>query len=186
MEAVKAMQKHFDPVEDIIRSYGGSTDSLISILQDVQSEYNYLPEYALRHVAMGLGLPLIQVFGVATFFKAFSLKPRGKHQCSVCLGTACHVRGAPRVLESMEKELGIRSGDTTEDMELTLESVNCLGACALGPIMVVDGKYNGHMNAGKAEKMLAKYTKTSKRKKDEKVKVPSSTRKTNSKSRQAA
>jgi NADH-quinone oxidoreductase subunit E len=157
MEAVRAVVRDTDPVEHIIRSYGGSPDSLISILQDVQSEYNYLPEYALRQVAKGLGLPIIQVYGVATFFKALSLKPRGKHQCSVCLGTACHVRGAPRVIEAMERRLGIKTGETTKDMEFTLESVNCLGACALGPIVVVDGKYNGHMNAGKAEKMLAKY-----------------------------
>ncbi len=186
MEALKMMAKYRDPVEDIIRSYGGSTDSLISILQDVQSEYNYLPEYALRHVANGLGLPLIQVYGVATFFKAFSLKPRGKHQCSVCLGTACHVRGAPRVLEAMERRLGISAGETTEDMQFTLESVNCLGACALGPIVVVDGKYNGHMNAGKAEKMLAKYKDSPRRKKDEKVKVTISSRKTKCTSRKAA
>jgi len=186
MEALRVVEKYQDPVEDIIRSYGGSTDSLISILQDVQSEYHYLPEYAIRRVAKGLGLPLIQVYGVATFFKALSLKPRGKHQCSVCLGTACHVRGAPRVLEAIERRLGIKCGETTEDMEFTLESVNCLGACALGPIVVVDGIYKGHMNAGKAEKMLAKYKKSPRRKKHEKVKVSSSTRKTKSKSRKAA
>jgi NADH-quinone oxidoreductase subunit E len=186
MEAVKAAEKDTDPLEDIIRSYGGNPDSLISILQDVQSEYHYLPEPAVRRVASTLGLPLIQVYGVATFFKALSLKPRGKHQCSVCLGTACHVRGAPRVLEVMERRLGITTGETTPDMELTLESVNCLGACALGPIVVVDGKYNGHMDVGKAKRVMAKYEKTPRRRKDEKVKVSSSDGKTKKPSRQAA
>ena len=165
MKAMKTIETNIERIDSIIGSYGGGPDSLISILQDVQSEYHYLPEDALRQVARRLGLPLIQVYGVATFFKAFSLKPRGKHQCSVCLGTACHVRGAPSVIEAMERRLGIKTGETTKDMEFTLESVNCLGACALGPIMVVDGKYNGHMTAGKVKRALAKHKKSSRRKK---------------------
>ena len=143
-------------IEEIIKKYD-STDSLISILQDIQSEYQYLPEEAIKLVSQKMELPLIQVFGVASFFKAFSLQPRGKHTIQVCLGTACHVRGANSVLEELERRLGIKSGQTTEDRKFTLESVNCLGACALGPVVMVDGKYFGQMNAGKVEKMLAQY-----------------------------
>jgi len=173
MKTMEVMEKNHDRIEDIIMSYGGSPDLLISILQDVQSECHYLPEYALRQVARSLDLPLIQVYGVATFFKAFSLKPRGKHLVNVCLGTACHVRGAPAVLEEMGRQLGIKSGETTEDMQFTLESVNCLGACALGPIVVVDGEYHGQMNASKVRKTIAKYKKAPRHKKDDKAKVSS-------------
>lgn len=186
MQAVRAVENVVDPVEDIIRSYGGNPDSLISILQDVQSEYHYLPEQAIRQVADSVGLPLIQVYGVATFFKAFSLTPRGKHQCSVCVGTACHVRGAPRVLEAMERRWGIAAGETTPDMQFTLESVNCLGACALGPIVVVDGQYNANMNVKKAERLMAKYEESPRRKTNGKVRVSSSPRKTKSTSCHAA
>ena len=138
-------------IEEIIRKYDSNRDSLISILQDAQSEYRYLPESIIKLVARKLGLPLIQVYGVATFFKAFSLKPRGKHLLSVCLGTACHVRGAPAVLDEVERELCIKPGETSKDMQFTLETVNCLGACALGPIVVVDGEYHGHIVPGKVQ-----------------------------------
>jgi NADH-quinone oxidoreductase subunit E len=146
----------------IVSKYGGGRDSLISMLQDVQAEYRYLPEEAIRHVASRLDLPVIQVFGVATFFKAFSMKPRGKHLVSVCLGTACHVRGAPSVLDEAQRQLGIGPGETSEDMQFTLETVNCLGACALGPIVVIDGEYFGQMTAGKVKGILKKFRKASK------------------------
>jgi len=151
-----------EKVEEIIREYDSSRDSLISILQDVQSEYRYLPESMLKLVARKLGLPLIQVYGVATFFKAFSLKPRGKHLLSVCLGTACHVRGAPAVLDEVERKLCIEPGETSEDMQFTLETVNCLGACALGPIMVMDGEYHGQMVPGKVQATINRYKKSPK------------------------
>ncbi|MCX6000112.1 MAG: NAD(P)H-dependent oxidoreductase subunit E [Chloroflexi bacterium] len=149
-------------VAAIVNEYGCSRDSLVSILQDVQAEYRYLPEDALRMVALHLNLPLIQVYGVATFFRAFSLEPRGKHLVTVCLGTACHVRGAPAVLDEAKRELGVGAGETTSDMRFTLESVNCLGACALGPIMVIDGQYNGEVSPGKVKKILKTYTKAPK------------------------
>jgi len=145
-----------EKVKTIVDKYNGKHDSVIAILQDVQSEYHYLPEHALRVVASELGLPLIQICGVATFFKAFSLKPRGEHTVTVCLGTACHVRGAPAVLDEAKRQLGIEPGNTTDDMRFTLETVNCLGACALGPIMVIDGKYHGQMSPRKAKKVLKK------------------------------
>lgn len=144
-------------VEPIIEGYNCDQGMLISILQDIQAEYNYLPKETLIHVAEKLDIPLIQVYRVATFFKAFSLKPRGKHLINVCLGTACHVRNAVRVKEKIERELGIKAGDTTDDLNFTLETVNCLGACALGPIVVVDEEYHGQMNTVKVDKVLAKY-----------------------------
>ena len=153
-ERIRTMEHHKRFINAVIKRYGGS-DSLISILQDIQSEFRYLPEEAIRQVAKGLALPLIQVYAVASFFKAFSLEPRGKHSIQVCLGTACHVRGAPAVLDELERELGIKAGHTTDDMQFTLVTVNCLGACALGPIVVLDEKYYGQMTAGKVKKMLA-------------------------------
>jgi NADH-quinone oxidoreductase subunit E len=153
---------HEEKIGEIIREYDSSRDSLISILQDVQSEYRYLPESILKLVARKLGLPLIQIYGVATFFKAFSLKPRGKHLLSVCLGTACHVRGAPAILDEVERKLCIEPGETSEDMQFTLETVNCLGACALGPIMVMDGEYHGQMVPGKVQATINRYKKSPK------------------------
>jgi len=150
------MKSDDERVATIVSKYGGNHDSLVSILQDIQSEYHYLPEETLRAVAGQLGLSLIQVYGVATFFKAFSLKPRGEHIVSVCLGTACHVRGAPAVLDEVERQVCIEPGETTEDMRFTLETVNCLGACALGPIVVIDGKYHGQMSPGKVKKVIRK------------------------------
>ena len=130
---------------------------LVSILQDIQAEYNYLPKEAIIQVSQGLDVALSQVYSVATFFKAFSLKPRGRHLINVCLGTACHVRGAVRILEEVERELGINSGGTTQDFKYTLETVNCVGACALGPIVIVDGNYSGQMKSNKVKPLLASY-----------------------------
>ena len=130
---------------------------LVSILQDVQAELHYLPEDALKEVSQGLELPLTQVYSVATFFKAFSLKPRGRHLVNICMGTACHVRGSVGILEKLEQELGILPGETTRDYRFTLETVNCVGACALGPIVMVDGKYHGQMTADKVDAVLKGY-----------------------------
>jgi len=130
---------------------------LVAILQDVQSEFYYLPEDAIEEVSRGLGVPLTQVYSVATFFKAFSLKPRGRHLINVCLGTACHVRGAVRILDKMGRDLNVKPGDTTEDLRFTLERVNCVGACALGPIMLINGKYHGQMSTDKVDSVLKDY-----------------------------
>lgn len=131
---------------------------LISVLEDIQEHYNYLPEEVLPEVSKKLKIPLRDVYGVATFYNAFRLKPCGKHIISVCLGTACHVRGGRRVAEKLENCLNIKAGENTEDMQFTLETVNCLGACALGPVMVVDGKYYGNMTPAKVESILKNYT----------------------------
>lgn len=134
------------------RKHGG----LISILEDVQAKCGYLPEDALRTVADVTGRSLTDVYGVATFYKFFSLTPRGKHLVSVCLGTACHVRRAPAIAKEFERQLGIRRGETTSDREFTLETVNCLGACALGPIVVVDGHYFSKVRPGKVREILGR------------------------------
>ena len=146
-----------EKVDEILERYQRYEDFLVSILQDIQAEYNYLPKEALLEVSQGLGVPLTQVYSVATFFKAFSLKPRGRHLINVCLGTACHVRGAVRVLEAIERELGIKPGETTEDLSYTLETVNCVGACALGPIVIVDGETVGGMKTDKVKPLLENY-----------------------------
>jgi NADH-quinone oxidoreductase subunit E len=141
-------------VEPILDRYQRDQGLLVSVLQDIQAEYNYLPKEALVQVSQGLDIPLSQVYSVATFFKAFSLKPRGRHLINVCLGTACHVRGAVRILEEIERELNIKPRETTEDFKYTLETVNCVGACALGPIVIVDGKYSGQMKSNKVKPLL--------------------------------
>jgi NADH-quinone oxidoreductase subunit E len=133
------------PVTRITEKHGKDRSTLISVLQDVHAAYNYLPEESLEIVSRELDVPLSKVYGVATFFKAFSFTPRGRHVASVCLGTACHVRGGTPVAEEFERRLGIRTGDTTLDGQFTLETVNCLGCCAIGPVVVVDGKYRGHV-----------------------------------------
>ena len=145
-------------VTSILAHYRGDRGLLVSILQDIQAEYNYLPKEALTQISQDLDVPLSQVYSVATFFKAFSLTPRGRHLINVCLGTACHVRGAVRVLEAIERELGIKTGGTTEDLKYTLETVNCVGACALGPIVVIDGKHSGQMKADKVKLLLESYS----------------------------
>jgi len=115
--------------------------ALIPMLEEIQAKYGYLPQEALSQLASETGHSLVDIYGVATFYKAFSLKPRGRHLISVCLGTACHVRGGPAIAQEVERMLDIKAGETTQDKEFTLETVNCLGACALGPVVVVDGHY---------------------------------------------
>ncbi len=145
-----------EQIHSILEKHRGSRGSLISILEEVQAKYGYLPEDALRSVADEAGLSLVDVYGVATFYKSFSLKPRGKHLVSLCQGTACHVYGSARIVKEFERQLGVVAGETTADKEITLETVNCLGACALGPIVVVDGHYFTHVSSSKVEKILEK------------------------------
>jgi NADH-quinone oxidoreductase subunit E len=144
-------------VESILDRHQRDRGMLVAILQDTQAEYNYLPKEALVQVSQGLDIPLTQVYSVASFFKAFSLKPRGRHLINVCLGTACHVRGAVRILDEIERRLGIKAGGTTKDLKYTLETVNCVGACALGPIVIVDGNYSGQMKTDKVKNLLESY-----------------------------
>ena len=132
----------------------GELRGLISTLERIQARYNYLPEEALRQVAAETGRSLVDIYGVATFYRAFSLRPRGRHLVSVCLGTACHVRGGPAIAEEAERRLGICAGETTPDKEFTLETVNCLGACALGPVVVVDGIYHSKVRKSEVKRIL--------------------------------
>jgi len=141
-------------VKSVLDRYQRDRGMLVAILQDIQAEYNYLPKETLVEVGQGLDIPLTQVYSVASFFKAFSLKPRGRHLINVCLGTACHVRGAVRILDEIERRLGIKAGETTKDLKYTLETVNCVGACALGPIVIIDGEYSGQMKTDKVKNLL--------------------------------
>jgi NADH:ubiquinone oxidoreductase subunit E len=140
----------------VVDKYHGRKRSLIPILQDLQEHYRWLPPEVLNEVAGRLGLSPAHVWSVATFYRSFSLEPRGRHICTVCLGTACHVRGATMVLEHFERKLGVPAGHTSADGEYTLERVNCLGACALAPLVVVDGEYHGQMTETKANEVLKK------------------------------
>ena len=132
----------------------GTGASLISVLDEIQAQYHYLPREAMILVSEWLGVPLSQVYSVATFYHAFSLVPRGKHKICVCTGTACHVRGAVQVLDRLETRLGVGAGETTRDRQFTLETVNCLGCCALGPVVVLDDEYEGQMTTKKVDKLL--------------------------------
>ncbi len=134
-------------VDECINIHG---NFLVPILQDIQEKHNYLPEELLRILAEKLEIPLRDIYGVATFYRSFSLTPKGKHIITVCLGTACHVRGGARIVDTLSDELGIKSGETTKDLQFTLETVNCLGCCAIGPIVVVDGEYYGEMGTSEA------------------------------------
>ena len=144
-------------LDEIITANGNTRTGAIPILQEIQANFNYLPEEILRYVSKKLDMPLIDLYGIASFYHSFSLKPRGKHLVQVCLGTACHVRGAHRVLDEMKRKLHIEPDDTTEDKQFTLKTVNCLGACALGPIVVVDDDYHGNTRVQKVNSILAKY-----------------------------
>ncbi len=154
----------FKNIDKILKNRKKSSYDLIEVLQDVQENYSYLPEDILRTVSEKLEVPLIEIFRVANFYKAFTLKPRGEHLLTACMGTACHVRGAPKFLDEVLGQLNIRPGETTEDGEFTVETVNCLGACALGPIVVLDGKYYDHMTSRKLRDLIQKVLKKSKKK----------------------
>jgi NADH:ubiquinone oxidoreductase subunit E len=150
-EEVAAMHER---VDEIIASYQAKQTALIMILQEVQQEFFYLPRPALERISRRMDLALSQIFGVATFYKAFSLEPRGRNHVCVCTGTACHVRNSRSILEKLERDLKVARGCTTADREFTLETVNCVGACALGPVVVVNEKYYGHLTVSDVDKMI--------------------------------
>ncbi|TAL71040.1 MAG: hypothetical protein EPN82_00025 [Bacteroidetes bacterium] len=143
-----------DAVLKIVEKHNSEGDGIISILEDIQSKYSYLPENALKTVAEKTGKSLVDIYGVATFYRYFSLKPKGKHLINCCLGTACHVRGGQTIADEFQKQLKISPGDTTSDREFTFETVNCLGACALGPVTVVDGHYFSKVKTTKVKQIL--------------------------------
>lgn len=144
-----------EEIKRIVQRHCGRRPATVQILREIQATYGYLPESALRTVAKESGQSLVDVYAVATFYHAFRLKPKGKHEIRVCLGTACHVHGGSRVVEEFERRLGIRAGETTPDGQFSLSTVNCLGACALGPIVVVDGQYSSKVKATDVRRILA-------------------------------
>ena len=146
------------PIADEIMAHYNYRDSaLIAILQDIQKRFNYLPQGLLRYIALRMEVPLTRVYGISTFYKAFSLKPRGKHLIDVCLGTACHVRGGMNILERLERELGIKNGETTYDEKFSLKSVRCVGCCGLAPVVVIDDEFHGKLNQEMIPKILGNY-----------------------------
>ncbi|KPK64384.1 hypothetical protein AMJ83_02930 [candidate division WOR_3 bacterium SM23_42] len=146
-------------IDKVLKKYDYKSSRIIQILNEIQEIQNYLPKHVLEYVSRQLKLPLSSIYSIATFYSAFSLKPRGKHLVTVCMGTACHVRGAPAVLNRLEEKLKIKSGDTTVDNRFTLKTVNCLGACALAPIVVVDDEYHGQTTVNKVDQLVQNYEK---------------------------
>ena len=147
------------PVEElnkIIENVAANDGSLIAALEEIQNRFHYLSPEALILVSERLNVPLSQAYAVATFYDAFSLEPKGEHNILVCMGTACHVRGSPQILDSLEIELGIKAGETTQDGKFSLDTVNCLGACALGPVVVIDGEYHGQLAPFQADGLVKK------------------------------
>ena len=141
-------------ISAIVNRYEAKSTALIMAMQDIQKHYRYLPVEALKLVARKMNLPIAQIYGVATFYKAFSLKPKGKHHICICTGTACHVRQAAVIVNNVGRALNIEPGETTADGEVSFETVNCMGACALGPLVTVDDEYFGNMTMSKMNRLL--------------------------------
>lgn len=149
------MKVETERVNEIIDRHGAERMHALAILQDIQREYSYLPRPALEWTADRLGVPIGEIYRLATFFKAFRLEPRGEHVLKVCLGTACHVIGGKRILEHLERELDVQAGGTTSDGEFSLEPVRCVGACALAPVMIVDDRVHAKVTSTRASKIVA-------------------------------
>lgn len=146
-----------EKVDKIIDRYPAKQGILIQLLLDIQNEFNWIPEAAIVRISERLQVPVSQIYRIASFYKVMSLAPIGRHLIQVCLGTACHVRGGPKILDKVEECLKIKTGGTTSDMKFTLRRVNCLGCCALGPVMVVDNDYHGKITTAKVKEVLESY-----------------------------
>ena len=146
-------------IDKIMKNHSWEDTALISILHEIEILYNYLPAWALKYISEKLNIPLIQVYGVASYYDAFHLKPRGKHHIRVCKGTACYLRGATQVFEALERELGIKEGETTQDQEFSLQSVHCVGACSLAPVVVIGESYFDKTSTTKLRSMLKRVQK---------------------------
>jgi NADH:ubiquinone oxidoreductase subunit E len=146
-----------DKINKIADSYRNKESFLINILQDIQDEYNFLPKNILVSIEKKFKVPLSKIYSIATFYTAFSLKPKGKHQIKICLGTACFVKGGRKILERLKRELKIKSGQTTKDSKFSLETVRCLGCCGLSPVMMIDNKIYGHVSQDEIPKILKNY-----------------------------
>ena len=148
------MEQLSEDIEHIMETYPGKPEYLIFLLQDIQTQYGYISSRSMQRVSEHTGVPLTQAYSVATFYQSFRLEPRGDHEVRVCLGTACHLKGGQRITEELERRLNLKAGETTEDMRFTLNTVNCVGACALAPVVVIDEKYHPNATARKLEKQL--------------------------------
>jgi NADH-quinone oxidoreductase subunit E len=146
-----------EKLQHILESYKIEQGTLIGVLQDMQEAYGYLPEERLEDVSYELNVPLSRLFSLATFYTSFRLEPMGKHHICACVGTACHVRGAPTIVDTIERELHVARGGTTEDRKFTLDTVNCVGACALAPLIMIDGEHHGKMTQNKIKRLLKSY-----------------------------
>ena len=146
----------YSKIDNIMKNHSWEESALISILHEIENLYNYLPAWALRHISEKLNIPMIQVYGVASFYDAFHLEPRGKHLIRVCKGTACYLRGATQISEALEKELGIKEGETTPDQKFSLQSVRCLGTCALAPVVLIGERYFDKASPTKLRSALKK------------------------------
>ena len=156
-QALRRLAQELHQVDEIIDRYHGDKEGLIQILLDINNLYHWLPKSALIWISVRLKVPLTQIYHISSFYKAFSLVPQGRHLIQVCLGTACHVRGGERIIDRVRTVLGVLEGETTADLRFTLEPVNCLGCCSLGPVMVVDGQYYGKMELDMVSEVLNKY-----------------------------
>ncbi len=145
-----------EKLNKLLEEYEKERGSLIGLLQDIHEEFGYLPEEYLREASRRLNIPLSRFYSLVTFYSTFRLEPIGKHHVCACVGTACHVRGAPLIVDTIERELGIKAGETSEDGEYTLDVVNCVGACALGPLVTVDGEFHGKMTQKSVKKLMKK------------------------------
>lgn len=144
-------------IDKIIKQYGKKESAILAILQDIQTQEKYLPKEVLEQVSQKMQLPMTDIFRIATFYNALSIKPRGRHKVDVCLGTACHVRGGTKIVDKLSRDLGIQVGETTKDKRFTLESVRCVGCCSLGPVMVVDGNVFGRLTQEKVPGLLKEF-----------------------------
>jgi NADH-quinone oxidoreductase subunit E len=150
-------------VHEIVERWQCSESFVIEMLQDVQHEARHLPRSALEQISREVGVPMARLYHLATFFKAFSLEPRGEHMVQVCVGSACHVKGAPRLVHACERHLGIKSGETTEDGKFSLEPVRCLGCCGLAAVLTIDDELHGHVTSANVERLLKRFMKQEKK-----------------------
>ena len=148
-----------EKVDRIIQQHHMQKNALIAMLQDVQNDYSYLPQDVLNHISRTVGVPLSRTYSLATFYRAFSLKPKGRHPVAVCLGTACHVRAAIKILEKFERQLGIKCGQTTPDLNFGLEAVRCLGCCGLAPVVTVGSELYGKVSLNKVDQIIKQHSK---------------------------
>ncbi len=152
-----ALTRNFEKVEEILKKHNYEKKNLIKILLDVQKEYRHIPKDVVNYVGVALGIPPAKIYGVATFYAQFSLKPKGEYTILVCDGTACHMEGSMSLIKAIEEEVGIKPGEVTQDLKFSLDKVGCLGACALAPAMVINGEVYGNLNAEKTKEILRKY-----------------------------